>query len=121
MKFGRKVNPVLGQAAQAGRQGERAGKVWFVTRHPGAEKWARRQGLVIDVWCDHFKITDINQNDTVIGVLPVHLAAAVCRRGARYFNLTLDLPRSARGRELTAKEIARYGARLEEYRVTEKT
>jgi CRISPR-associated protein Csx16 len=41
----------------------------------------------------------------------------VCERGARYFNLSLDVPESARGRELTAEELTCYGARLEGYAI----
>lgn len=50
-------------------------------------------------------------------MLPVSLAAEVCAKGARYLHLTLDLPPTARGRELTAEEMDVRGARLEEYRV----
>ena len=53
--------------------------------------------------------------DTVIGTLPVNLVARVCARGGRYLHLSLDLPAEARGRELTADELERYGARLEAY------
>ena len=62
----------------------------FVTRHPG---------------------------DVVIGTLPVHIVAEICARGGRYLHLTLDVPPQARGRELTADDMERFGARLEEYEV----
>jgi len=48
----------------------------------------------------------------------VHLAAEICDRGARYLHLTLDLPAAARGRDLSADEMERYGARLTDYLVT---
>ena len=47
----------------------------------------------------------IAPGDTVIGVLPVNLAARICERGAHYLNLSLDLPAEARGRELSADEL----------------
>lgn len=53
----------------------------------------------------------------MIGILPVHLAAQLCARGARYLNLSLDLPAAARGRELSAEELDAYGARIEGYEV----
>jgi CRISPR-associated protein Csx16 len=56
--------------------------------------------------------------DTVIGSLPVHLAAAVCEAGARYFHLQIDVPREARGRDLTADDMVEYIARIEEYMVS---
>ena len=37
--------------------------------------------------------------------------------GGRYKNLTLDLPQEARGRELNAGDLKRYGARSEAYSI----
>lgn len=90
---------------------------WFITRHPGALEWAAQQGLQIDRHVVHLDPTEIQPGDTVIGSLPVHLAAEVCQRGARYFNLSLDLPASARGRELSADALQAFNARLEAYNV----
>jgi CRISPR-associated protein Csx16 len=53
-----------------------------------------------------------------MGTLPVNLAAEVCARGGRYLHLTLDLPPEARGRDLSAEEMERFGARLTEFFVT---
>ena len=91
---------------------------WFITRHPGARDWADQQKLAIDRWCMHFDPADVKAGDTVIGSLPVHLAAAVCATGARYFNLSIDLPAHARGKELTIEQLKQFNARLEEYTVT---
>ena len=88
---------------------------WFITRHPGARDWADQQKLAIDHWCMHLDPADVKAGDTVIGSLPVHLAAAVCAAGARYFNLSVDLPAHARGKELSAEELARFNTRLEEF------
>ncbi|MFU2488975.1 CRISPR-associated protein Csx16 [Thauera sp. WH-1] len=90
---------------------------WFVTRHPGAAEWAQRKGLQIDRHVAHLDPAGIAPGDTVIGILPVHLAAQLCARGARYLNLSLDLPAAARGRELSAEELDAYGARIEGYEV----
>ncbi|HXF47489.1 MAG TPA: CRISPR-associated protein Csx16 [Burkholderiaceae bacterium] len=91
--------------------------IWFVSRHPGAAAWARRQGLSVDRMVEHLDVAAMQPGDTVIGTLPVHLAAAVCERGARLLHLALDLPPALRGRELSAEELAACGARLEQYRV----
>ncbi len=90
---------------------------WFVTRHPGAIEWAQRQGLRVDHQIDHLDIAHVAAGDTVIGILPVKLAAQVCERGARYLALTVDLPAHARGRELSADELEAFGACLEEFSV----
>lgn len=91
---------------------------WFVSRHPGAVEWARRQGLVVDRWAPHLSIGEVRGGDVVIGTLPVNLAAEVCDQGARYLNLSLDLPEGWRGRELSAAELGQAGARVEEFVIT---
>jgi CRISPR-associated protein Csx16 len=90
---------------------------WFVTRHPGAVEWAARQGIQVDRQLSHLDPMEVQAGDMVIGNLPMHLAAEVCARGGRYLNLVVELPPEARGCELGADELERYGARIEEYRV----
>jgi CRISPR-associated protein Csx16 len=91
---------------------------WLVTRHPGALDWARERGIAFDIQVAHLDPQTVASGDTIIGSLPVHLAAEVCMRGARYLNLSLDLPARLRGRELDAAALEACGARLEEYFVT---
>jgi hypothetical protein len=50
----------------------------FLSRHPGAVEWARRRGLVVDQWLAHLEVAQVQPGDTVIGTLPIHLAAQVC-------------------------------------------
>ena len=90
---------------------------WFVSRHAGAVEWARRQGLRVDHQVAHLAVEAIAPGDTVIGSLPVNLAAEVCARGGRYCHLSLQLPPQLRGRELSADEMEALGARIEAYRV----
>ncbi len=90
---------------------------FFLSRHPGAVEWARRQGLVVDQWLTHLEVAQVQPGDTVIGTLPIHLAAQVCARGGRYLHLSLDVPPQWRGRELTADELEAAGARLEGFRI----
>ena len=71
---------------------------YFVSRHPGAVAWAARRGLAVDAYLAHLDPQQIQPGDTVIGILPVHLAARVCGSGARYLNLSLDMPENARER-----------------------
>ena len=70
---------------------------FFVSRHPGAIERATRQGLAVDRFLAHLDPADVMADDTVIGTLPIHLAAQVCERGARYLHLGLDLPNEMRG------------------------
>ena len=92
----------------------------FITRHPGAIEWAARQGVSVDRQIAHLDPDDIQPGDIVIGTLPVQLAAQVCARGGRFYNLSLDIPPEARGRELSADDLERYGARLEEYLINKR-
>ncbi len=89
--------------------------VWFVSRHPGAVAWAQRQGLTVERWVQHLDPEIIQAGDTVIGTLPMQLAACVCERGGRYLHLRLDLPMEARGLELQADDLDKFGASLEPY------
>lgn len=91
---------------------------WFVSRHQGARQWAQERGLAVDCWVDHLQIEQLAEGDCVYGSLPVSLAAAVIDAGARYFHLTLNLPRELRGRELTASELRQLDAHFQEFSVT---
>lgn len=92
---------------------------WFITRHPGARRWAEEEGFAVDRLAGHLDPEDIRPGDRVLGTLPVNLAAEVCARGGRYFHLSLDLPPEWRGRELGPEDMRRFGARLSEFRVVE--
>jgi CRISPR-associated protein Csx16 len=96
-------------------------RTWFVSRHPGALAWTTRQGMAVDHWVAHLDLHKVQAGDTVAGTLPVHLAAQVCARGARYLHLCLELPADRRGRELSAKELIQHGARLEPFLVVRLT
>lgn len=101
--------------------------IWLVTRHAGAREWLLAQGsglsghgLIEYGLIEHVPHLDparVEPGDIVVGTLPVHLAAQVCARGGRYFNLSLDVPESLRGQELSAADLTRYGARLEAYAI----
>jgi len=90
---------------------------YFISRHPGACDWIAGQGIRVDRMLAHLDIDMIQPGDVVVGTLPVSLAAQVCARGGRYLHLSLDLPAYMRGFELSADDMIRLGARLEEYQV----
>ena len=90
---------------------------FFISRHPGAREWAEKTGVVVDRWIEHLDLHEIRPGDRVLGTLPVHLAAAVCERGARYVHLSLELPADQRGRDLTGADLEHLGARLEAFEV----
>jgi CRISPR-associated protein Csx16 len=90
---------------------------YFVSRHLGAIDWAAEEGIHVDAFVEHQHPDDIRNGDTVIGSLPVNLAAQVCERGARYLHLSLELTPELRGRELTVQQMRACGARIEAFRV----
>lgn len=88
---------------------------YFVTRHDGAVRWAARSGLKArKVEMTNFDVSVVKPGDVVMGTLPVHLAAEVCKRGGHYWHLALEIPPDRRGHELTAEDMRAFGARLEE-------
>jgi CRISPR-associated protein Csx16 len=89
---------------------------YFVTRHAGAVEWARRKGIDAELVA-HFDVRCVCDGDLVLGPLPVHLVAEVNDRGGHYFHIEMDLPSEARGQELSADDMERFGARLVEFRV----
>lgn len=94
-----------------------SGRVVVVSRHRGALDWLVRQGVSADQVLAHLSLECVRPGDVVVGTLPVHLAAELCARGARYFHLRVDLTFEQRGRELTAEEMESSSASLQEYRV----
>lgn len=94
---------------------------YFVSRHPGAVEWAAQQSFHVDALVAHLDSALVQPGDTVIGSLPVNLAAQVCQRGAAYWHLSLALPAHMRGRELSAAELQHMGAHVHPYHVESTT
>lgn len=91
--------------------------VWFVTRHPGAVAWAQRHGVRYDRHVEHIAVDEVKAGDTVIGVLPVNLAAAVCAKDARFFALEITVTRAQRGTELSADALEELQCQVRQYDV----
>lgn len=87
---------------------------YFVTRHQGAVEWARGLGINATP-VSHLDPASIRKGDTVLGTLPVNIAADICASGAHYFHLSLTIPEDRRGDELTADEMTALGAELVRY------
>ncbi|MCZ2408056.1 MAG: CRISPR-associated protein Csx16 [Burkholderiales bacterium] len=90
---------------------------YFVSRHPGALQWMQQCGPAFDQHVQHLDPARVQPRDTVIGTLPVNLAAQVCARGAAYWHLALEVPAQARGRELSAQELQALGATLQRFHI----
>jgi|GEM_PF-464674 len=98
--------------------------VYFVSRHDGAQHWARLMQRLgnwphpIDRYVDHLDVQTLQKGDVVIGTLPLREIAAVRQRGAEFYNLDLQVPPELRGQELTPTQMAQCGATLTHYRIT---
>ncbi len=87
----------------------------FVTRHSGAVDWARQNGIEAEL-VPHLDVKRVQAGDRVLGTLPVQMIAQVNERGAGYLHLEMTIPAEARGRDLSAEDMERFGAKLVEYR-----
>lgn len=95
------------------------GKVFFVTRHTGAARWAQLENLTFDEIIPHLDLsqTKIEAGDEVWGILPLHIAAEICKCGARYRHLDIAQTEATRGRDLTAEDMKTLNAKLEYYNI----
>ena len=91
---------------------------FFVGRHRSALKWIKAKRIHVDVWTDDLDPNTVTPGDTVIGILPLHLASKVCRRGAVFAAVTMGIPDALRGKELMLDDIEKCRCRLEAFNVT---
>ncbi|HHW7506434.1 TPA: CRISPR-associated protein Csx16 [Mannheimia haemolytica] len=89
--------------------------IWFVSRHQGAIEWIKQQAIHIDRFIEHLDVAEIQAGDTIIGTLPIHLAAEVCAKGATFYFLSVDIEREQRGTELTLEQLNHQGCSLQQF------
>lgn len=90
---------------------------WFVSRHAGAIEWIKKQPVHIDRFVSHLDVNDIAEGDTVIGNVPLELAARICQKKAKLIGLTFSVSAGQRGKELTAQALNQLQCSLQEFRV----
>lgn len=91
----------------------------LISRHPSAIAWVKSK-VKVDKVLTHLTDDDLAAlaaDDTVIGTLPINLAADVCAKGATFVYLSLNTPPELRGAELSLAQMDELGARLEAYLV----
>ncbi len=89
--------------------------VWFVSRHLGAMEWIQQQNIHIDNWVAHLDVNDVAPNDTVIGVMTLAMAAALCKKNVKCLALTYNTPEHLRGIELNADMLNHLDCKMIEY------
>lgn len=78
---------------------------WFISRHTGAIEWVKQQNIQIDCFESHLDTSLVQAGDVVIGTLPIHLAAEVCQKGAKFYFLSVNVTREQRGTELSCEQL----------------
>lgn len=92
--------------------------VWFVSRHEGAIEWMKRQEeWCVDRWVTHLQPNVVESGDVVIGTLPIHLAAEVCNKGAKFFFLKVPQGEEHRGKELSVDDMQSLQCELQQFEV----
>jgi len=94
------------------REEPKAGRVWCVTRHPGALAWLHGEGVRPHRVVAHLALESVLPGDTVVGVLPLALAADLSNHGVRCLHIELPMQAADRGQELDAATMRRRGAKL---------
>ena len=64
---------------------------WFISRHQGAIEWIKKQNIQIDRFESHLDTSFVQAGDVVIGTLPIHLAAEICQKGAKFYFLSFNI------------------------------
>jgi len=73
----------------------------------------QQNGPAFDQHLPHLDPVQVQAGDSVIGTLPVNLAAQVCERG----DLVLEMPAQQRGQELRIQDLQVLGATLQPFHV----
>ena len=92
---------------------------YLVSRHLGAVEWMKAIGHHYDQHHTHLTdYSELKSGDTVVGSLPINMVADLNKLGVKYLHLSLYIPQSQRGIELTSQQLLALDAKLEAYEVT---
>ena len=91
---------------------------FFVSRHQGAKEWINSTDIHVDHFIEHLDLSILSSGDVVIGTLPINIAADIQERGVNYVHINLNLPKSLRGKELSAAQMKQGCAQLQEFIVS---
>lgn len=89
-------------------------KTLFVNRNAGAQDWAQKNGFAAAKIVESFVPDMVEAGDTIVGTLPLPLAAAVHAKGASFIALTMKpVPAELRGTPLSAEQMDELGAAVQ--------
>ncbi|MDP8052784.1 CRISPR-associated protein Csx16 [Pasteurella atlantica] len=94
-------------------------KTYFVSRHQGAIDWIKTQDIKIDHFIEHLDVDMVKNGDVVIGTLPIHIAAQVCKKEAKFYFLSINVHKEQRGQELNKDELIKQECKLQQFIITE--
>ena len=97
-------------------------QIWVISRHTATTEWLKQEYGIQACHISHLdeqQITRLKKGDTVIGNLPEHLAARLCRKGIRYCVVSLNYEKhpNLRGQNLSLSDMKMLDAHLQRYRV----
>ena len=82
---------------------------YLITRHPAAEKWVKKRlsdEVLVVPHADEEFWAGLTNKDSVVGTLPIHLAAkAVLITRHAFGFITMSVPPELRGKELTVEQM----------------
>lgn len=90
---------------------------WFISRHQGAIEWVKKQNILIDRFESHLDTSLVQAGDVVIGTLPIHLAAEICQKGAKFYFLSVNVKYEQRGTELTCEQLIEQQCSIQPFRI----
>lgn len=91
---------------------------YLVSRHTGAVEWMHYTGHAYDIHLTHLdNFENLKAGDTIIGSLPINIVADINELGVHYIHLSLYIPETLRGKELSAEQLSLLDAKLERYEV----
>ena len=94
----------------------------IVSRHPGAVSWLASLGYAGAKTCLHLTpehIAALEPGDRVVGTLPVQMIAELTVLGVEYLHITIQVPVTMRGQELTEQQMRDCGAKLTKFAAVE--
>lgn len=95
--------------------GREDGLVWVITRHVGALVWLHSVGVRPDRIESDLDLSRVRPGDSVVGVVPLCLAAGIGARGASCWHIVMDLEAHDRGRALGPRRMRQRNARLVQF------
>ena len=98
---------------------------WLMANHSSTVEWFKAK--FADMSVKHITqlteqmISQMTEEDTVVGTLPAHWIAQLTAKGIRYAHIEFAIPKAMRGIKLTAEQLNELAPSLKQYEVVKTT